>query len=127
MRTLLKLAPGLALLGAAVTRFRTDGAQVIRSDVPYFAERLPRIVLQASRYDGDDSGPPFDVGWFTEHAGHDLAVCDEYGGFDDECAKWVRCGECGDSHHCRLGKEHEGPCSARAATATLRPPSAAAP
>ncbi len=117
MRVLLRLAPALSFLGRAVAAFRASGSSEIRPDVPYFSEHLPKIVVQACRYMGDDSGPAFDVEWFLEHAGHDLSVRDEYGAFDDECSKWMRCSECGDSHHCRLVKEHEGACSSRPLTA----------
>lgn len=52
----------------------------------------------------------------VEHAGHDVAARDEYGGFFDRCAKRWQCGSCDSVHCCNKPPDHTGRCGP---TATL--------
>ena len=113
-RSLLRLAPDLAALAKATTVFRTSADAKICTDPSTFSrECVPTISCRTMDYPHDYLGPQFDERWFLEHEGHNLAVQMEGGAFDDECAEWTKCSECGDSHHCRLSKRHDGPCSPR--------------
>lgn len=51
------------------------------------------------------------VGWFKRHLGHELVPIDEYGLKLNACQKLTRI-ECegGHTHHCGLGRDHEGDC-----------------
>lgn len=45
------------------------------------------------------------------HAGHELAVLDEYGHWDEHCPKQATCPTCKHDKPCRRRRDHEGPCS----------------
>ncbi len=46
--------------------------------------------------------------FFSEHQGHLLKPINEYGRYDDQCGKYVRCENCDASHYCVLASDHEG-------------------
>ena len=52
---------------------------------------------------------PIDPFWFAEHAGHDLAVFDEYGGEDGTCREGYPCACCQSRFYCDLPIGHDGP------------------
>ena len=54
-----------------------------------------------------------DVYWFAKHAGHELAVIDEYGKIDGSCGEFFLCPSSDHRHSCRLDKGHPPPCSAK--------------
>lgn len=45
------------------------------------------------------------------HAGHELAVLDEYGRWDEHCPRCAMCPTCKHEKPCRRRRDHEGPCS----------------
>jgi hypothetical protein len=49
------------------------------------------------------------VSWFAEHAGHDLAVWDEYGREFPNCGTRYDCACCGKRDYCALVAGHDGP------------------
>lgn len=52
-----------------------------------------------------------DLAWFIEHGRHRLRVVDEYGRFDGDCPKRVRCVHCSTEKWCRLPLDHAGGCA----------------
>lgn len=54
-------------------------------------------------------GSTISPSWFAEHAGHELAVFDEYGGEYGTCREYYSCGHCQASRHCNLPIGHDGP------------------
>lgn len=45
------------------------------------------------------------------HAGHELAVLDEYGRWDEHCPRCAMCPTCKHEKPCRRRRDHEGECS----------------
>lgn len=43
-----------------------------------------------------------------EHAGHDVTLRSEYGGFSDTCQTWTPCPTCGGGKLCALRRGHGG-------------------
>ena len=54
-------------------------------------------------------GPSISPAWFAEHAGHELAVFDEYGGEYGTCREHYSCGHCKAHHYCDLPVGHTEP------------------
>lgn len=86
-------------------------ADAIAALAPMMAEEpflnCPSLTLGFNR----GSCGAIDAAWFAAHAGHHLAVIDEYGRLLDECGNAVSCGACGHVERCRLTPRHSGPCS----------------
>lgn len=93
--------------------YRTDALK----DVIRNREKLAQLVDV-----GSDAIDLFDVNhggtyilyaaqWLAKHAGHELAVFDEYGDALDACRKEVACPTCGHSERCVLKDKHDGGCS----------------
>lgn len=81
-------------------------AEAIAALVPLIAtSRYGEIELRVGSYGA------VDVRWFARHAGHQLSPVDEYGRLLNQCQNYVACGECSTQHHCKLDKDHAGPCS----------------
>lgn len=49
--------------------------------------------------------------WFKEHADHRLIPRNEYGGYDDDCNKRVKCADCDVGFTCVRVVNHEGKCA----------------
>ena len=67
-----------------------------------------RAWLEPSIRFRDTWGWAFNAAWWTEHGDHKLAVIDEYGRIDDECAAFFPCGACGHIKACKRPRGHEG-------------------
>ena len=50
-----------------------------------------------------------DPSWFADHAGHELAVFDEYGGEFGTCREYYSCDHCKARHFCDLPIGHTEP------------------
>lgn len=58
---------------------------------------------------GDEGGSLGGFPTFARaHAGHDVTVRDEYGGFVDKCCEWFNCPTCRHGARCALDRGHEG-------------------
>lgn len=83
-------------------------AAIIAIDTELFRNTNARVQITL----GDSETQLYGLADFMRaHAGHELAVMDEYGRWNEHCYKRAACPTCKRGQPCRRLRDHDGPCS----------------